>query len=203
MGSSLRNFMPPTTGYLSTIAQIKAFGATDRVNGYTRLVQGADWYSWFTYDSSLNVVNDDYLYIVPTDGVGAWKRSITSRRLTALYTTGTLLSGVTENGLIELALSYEILRVTTSVAARVRLYSTTAYRSADALRNPGTDPIGEHGVTLDVVTTADNLSLDMTRNPPGSNLEAVPSNEIPVAIANLSASSAAVTVTIVYLPTEF
>lgn len=123
-------------------------------------------------------------------------------RQTATINIPSLANDATANITIPLAKGFTIYRVDTSIPYRVRLYSSTGYRTADAARAIGTDPSGDHGVILDTVTTSGKLFDSGSPYPTGVNLEATPSTDIAAAITNKSGSTQAGTVTIVYLPEE-
>lgn len=90
-----------------------------------------------------------------------------------------------------------IFRVVTNRPARVRLYDTIAHRDADAARAPGTDPEGNHGVMLDVVTTTE--LLDLTLSPA---VDAHTALQIPITIDNLDLITGDTTLTFHYVRTE-
>ena len=84
-------------------------------------------------------------------------------RSTATYTTASLAAGATESsGTVTLPPSAAILRLATDHPARVRLYLSDAYRTADLARNVAVDPSGDHGCVLEVVTTAGVLALRLS-----------------------------------------
>lgn len=128
----------------------------------------------------------------------------TGSRATASVTTSSLATGAVANTTIGLAKSYRLLRITTSVPARVRLYATTAQRGAsgESARAEGTDPTGNHGVVCDIVTDSGALTLDLSPIITGSSMETTPVTSIPCAITNKSNSTSAVTVTFVYQKLE-
>ncbi len=148
-----------------------------------------------TYDDAGNV-----LTIAATGGgssVGALG-TVT----TAVYTSGSIGDLISETGLITLAKSYEILRIEVSAPARVRFYTNSIARTADATRLIGVSPTGEHGLVADFLLESGNLIWDAAPIPVGTNLEAVRSTGIPIAVQNRSGSAAAITVTVTYLTKE-
>lgn len=120
----------------------------------------------------------------------------------ATYTTPALAPGASHTTNISLAKSYRLLTATTSVAARVRLYSTVAARDADLSRQAGWDPAWNAGVILDLVTTAALLGGSLSPQVVGSSLEATSSANIPITITNNSSSTVAVTVNFQFIATE-
>lgn len=119
-------------------------------------------------------------------------------RQVATFTTGSLADNASDTGTVTLAPGYRLLRVATDKPARVRLYTSTAARTGDSSRPPGTDPTGDHGVILDFVTTAD---LDWGLSPTVDGyLDA--GADVPWAVTNTSGSTGAVTVTLTWVQTE-
>ena len=130
-----------------------------------------------------------------TPGIGP---SSLPSRTTVTVNTASLLNGATENNTATMEIAYRIMSVTADRACRVRLYTTTTQRSADASRIPGTDPTGDHGVMLDLVFTAAGT---LTMSPLVDGF--LPSGTaVPYAIQNNSGSTSAVQVQISYIRTE-
>lgn len=74
------------------------------------------------------------------------------------YTSASLAANAQESGVITLAKTFMVLSATTNYPARVRLYTDIESRDADAARPIGTDPTGNHGLIMDLVTTAEDLT---------------------------------------------
>ena len=121
-------------------------------------------------------------------------------RTTATLTTASLADDATEDNTITLKQGYRILKIETDVAARVRVYSSTASRTADASRPIGTDPTGAHGVILDFVTTPS--VLEWWLNPAVDGYMTTSTDTVPVAVTNLSGSTDTVTVTLTWVRSE-
>jgi hypothetical protein len=120
-------------------------------------------------------------------------------RSTASYTTATLAANARETGRINLGTpSARVLSISTSVAARVRFYTRTSKRDADAARAIGTLPANDHGLLYEVVTTASMLSVDTAPEATIDNLDLVSGQEnlLAITVDNLSTGSAAVAVTL-------
>jgi hypothetical protein len=98
--------------------------------------------------------------------------------------------------------SYRLYRITTTRPARVRLYATQAYLDADAGRAIGVDPVGDHGLMFEFVTTASLLTAALSPVVDGVNLESTPSDNIPISITNLDSVAGDVTVSLTYMKTE-
>jgi hypothetical protein len=111
-------------------------------------------------------------------------------------TTASLADKAVQTGVITLGKSSLVVKVQGSVKCRVRLYSTAAYRLADAARDPGIDPTGEHGVMLDILFPAGNLTWDLSPLSLVTNDDGPPISDIYYSIQNLSGGAAAITVTV-------
>lgn len=123
-------------------------------------------------------------------------------RATAAVTTGSLASGAQASTTIALAVGYRLYSIITNRPARVRLYTTTAKRTADVTRPIGTDPSGDHGLVLDFVFDALVLGADLSPMVDGVDLKGSPDGQIPVSIQNLDTVAGAVTVSFTYVRTE-
>jgi len=121
---------------------------------------------------------------------------------TAVFSTGSISDSVTEN--INAALGKVLVcwRVNTSRAARLRAYSTGAYRTADAARPIGTDAVGESGLLLEVVTTAGNLTIDAAQAAVLTNGDVPPTSTIYFAVQNRSGAASVITATLTKLTLE-
>jgi hypothetical protein len=117
-------------------------------------------------------------------------------RSTVAVTTASLANNAVENGVIVLGKSSLVSRFVGTAKSRIRLYSTAAYRTADAARVPGIDPIGEHGVMLDIVLPTGILSWDLSPLSLVTNDDVAPVANIYYAIQNLSGAAAAITATL-------
>jgi len=127
---------------------------------------------------------------------------LTAARTTSDGTSASIADGAAANITISGAKSYLLLKVTTSVAAWVTLYTDIASRTADAGRLEGTDPAPGSGVIAEVTTTALALSQIVSPGAVGWNNETSPVSEIYAKVVNKSGSAAAVTVTVIYIPLE-
>lgn len=142
--------------------------------------------------------NDECLILVGFPG------NIAARGTTSLV-TGTLGDTATETGTVILAKTFACAKVVASALCRIRLYSTSAARAADASRVATVQPtIGtQHGVILDLVLdTADKLTWVMSPLAYGANCESSPSTSISYSVQNLSGSSAAITITFTFTSEE-
>lgn len=88
-------------------------------------------------------------------------------------------------------------RVETDVPATVRLYSSIAARTADAIRPLGTPPAaGTEGLVTEVQTTGGNLEIDLSDAVNHVNLEGTQLSEIYATVFNESGGNSAVQVTL-------
>lgn len=123
-------------------------------------------------------------------------------RATSVETTASLANNANSTADFTLTKGYKIISVTADRACRVRLYATSTDRTADASRAIGTDPIGDHGVMLDLVIPASILTWRLTPQVHGNDLEGSPDGEIACIITNMSGATSTVQVTITYQETE-
>lgn len=87
-------------------------------------------------------------------------------------------------------------KITSNRPARVRFYTTTAKRDADASRAIGTDPTGDHGVLLDVVFTSSMLSLDLSPTVMLHNEESPRIKSLGYIVDNLDANAGTVNINV-------
>lgn len=126
-----------------------------------------------------------------------------STRQTVTYTTSSLAVSGENQGSVTLAKSYRLLQVAVSLAARVRLYDRAAKQTADATRQIGSVPTGDHGVVCDFVCTTGLLTVNATPPIIGSSMETTPSTSIPITVDNLSgATSTGISVTLIFFVEE-
>jgi len=122
-------------------------------------------------------------------------------RVTAQGSTSTITNGAAENVTITGFKSYALLKIQTSAAAWVTIYSDTGSRLSDASRLENTDPSPGTGVIAEVIHT----SATTTKITPGTigwNDDATPSTNIYLKVVNKSGSTAAITVTLTLLQLE-
>jgi hypothetical protein len=120
-------------------------------------------------------------------------------RTTRTITTASLADDATENSTAVFAAGYRLLQITTDRACRVRLYTTSAKRTADAARVVGTDPTGDHGLVFEFVATGAVTDYDLTPTVDGS---CPTGTDVYYAIENNHGSASTVAVTLSYLRTE-
>lgn len=114
------------------------------------------------------------------------------------FSTSSLAANASENDAVALPRQAKLYSITTNRPARVRAYSTSAHRTADASRAVGTDPTGNHGCLLDVVTTSGMLSIDLSPMVDLCNLDSPIADTIYFAVQNLDTGAGIVTTTLTY-----
>ena len=97
--------------------------------------------------------------------------------------------------------SYALLAITTDRAARVRLYVTSATRTADASRAEGVDPTSDAGLIAEVITTGAQTVI-ISPGAFGFNLEGTPTTTIPCRVTNKSGITSTVQVDLNILQLE-
>ena len=90
-----------------------------------------------------------------------------------------------------------MLRIDTSQAAWVRLYTTDAKRDADFARDITDDPVGDHGVIFEAITTDTLLCFDTSPVPQGYSMESTPIADVPYRVVNLDAATATIDVDLI------
>lgn len=124
----------------------------------------------------------------------------TGIRSTVSYTTASLAAGSSEQGSITVPKAYSILKLATDYPARVRIYLSTAHQTADLARSVSTDPTGDHGCILEVVTTAGVLALNLS--PAAVGASPTDGTTAYITLQNLDSVSRAVTATLSLLSME-
>lgn len=97
--------------------------------------------------------------------------------------------------------TYALMKIQTSAAAWVRIYTSEAARQADASRLEGVDPAPGSGVIAEVITTGAQTVL-ISPGTIGFNDETVVTTNIPIRVTNKSGGTAAITVTLTVLQLE-
>lgn len=109
--------------------------------------------------------------------------TLTGVRQHALLETASLGTGATLTGTVSLAPTFELLAVTVSQAARVRLYSTPALRDADLGRTVSVPPEPGMGLILDINNGAATTQV-LNPHAHGASMEETPSPAIAFSITN-------------------
>lgn len=122
-------------------------------------------------------------------------------RANVAISTTSIANAATFNGTVTMSRGYNLLKITTSAASWVRVYTNVAARTADASRSQTTDPQPGAGVIAEAISTGAQ-SVVISPGSTGWNDEATPDSTIPVAITNLSGSTGVITATFTYIPVE-
>ena len=155
----------------------------------------------------------------PTDGqvlvydasVGSWKpgnqtggggggSGLTSRT-TAAATTPGIANGSSADLTITAAKTYALLKIQTSHAAWVTVYTSATARSNDVNRSEVTDPQPGSGVIAEVITS-DGAIQPITPGTIGWNDDGTPSTDVYVKVVNKSGSTQNITVTLHFVQLE-
>ena len=137
--------------------------------------------------------------VLTSDGTGtvAWGTPAGAR--TTAQVTVSLANEALSNTSITTPKTYALIKVTTSHAAWVTLYSDTAARTNDASRGINVDPLPGSGVLSEVITTGNQIQLIT----PGTIcFNSAGTGTTYAKIVNKSGSTANITVTLTYVVLE-
>jgi len=124
-----------------------------------------------------------------------------SREQTVL-STAALAASAGESGTVILAKGFRVIRLTTNRPARVRLYATEIQRDADIGRSELVDPVGNHGLVMEILTTTTVLTLDLSPVPQGYSFESPPTADIAYRVDNRDAVTGVVEATFTWQEQE-
>ena len=122
-------------------------------------------------------------------------------RTTAAGTTSSIANGAADNISVTVFKSYYLLKIQTSAAAWVTVYTDIVSRTLDASRTETTDPLPGQGIIAEVITTGAQ-TIKITPGVFGFNNESTVSSSIPIKVVNKSGSTAAITVTMTVVQVE-
>ena len=162
-------------------ATLTALGIADGTPGQVLSTNGFGTFSFITLSGA--------------GGAGLASRS------SATGTTASLAVNATENMSLTGFKSYMLLKIVTSEACWVRIYSSVAARTADAGRLINTDPTPSSGVIAEAVTTGAGI-VALTPGAYGFSDEGIPTTSIPIAVTNKAGTSVAITVVLTILQLE-
>lgn len=174
---------------LNVSSNVTVAGTIDGATNY--VLAAADPYGWvevFSSGSNWEIANSSAARL--------------PSRTSGSFSTASLAADASATGTATLAKSLRVLSIATNRPARIRFYATAALRDADASRPLGTDPTGNHGLFLEVVTSTGQLTQILSPQVDISNMESSPSSSIPYTVTNLDASAGVVTTSITYISTE-
>lgn len=118
-----------------------------------------------------------------------------------LTQTITVAAGAEASVDLSLHTAFNLWKIETNKAARIRIYTSTAERTADTSRAVGVAPAEGAGLITEVITTSGLLVVPMCPAQIGASLEATPSSSIPALIKN-NGTSSNVTLTITWSRAE-
>jgi hypothetical protein len=122
-------------------------------------------------------------------------------RNTITRTTSILTSGGSENVTFDGFKSYLLLKIQTSDASWITLYTDPTSRTSDSSRNELTDPLPGSGVIAETITTGAAIQL-ITPGTLGYNNDNPVTTNIYAKVVNKSVSSTAITVTLTLVQME-
>jgi hypothetical protein len=122
-------------------------------------------------------------------------------RNTAIISTGSIGNGAVSQIQATGFKLYALIKIQTSAAAWVRIYSDAGSRTADSSRLENEDPLPNTGVIAEVITTGAQTVV-LAPGAIGFNNETVPTTSIPMTVTNKSGSTANITVTLTLVQLE-
>ena len=184
---------PDLSGYLTTVTASDLNGISiDALSDVDTTTAAASANDVLTWDGS------KWEPAAPSGGGGG--SGLTSRT-TANGTASNLADGGSANMTITAAKTYALLKIQTSHAAWVTLYTSTAARTADASRLEVTDPQPGSGVIAEIITT-DGGTQSITPGTIGWNDDGTPSTNVYAKVVNKSGSTQNLTVTLHFVQLE-
>ena len=139
-------------------------------------------------------------WVPGTDASGGAATGLSSRTTAAATATG-LANGTEAEITITAAKAFSLLKIQTSHASWVTLYTDTVSRTSDATRTETTDPLPGSGVLAEIITS-DGATQIITPGTIGWNNDIIPSTNIYAKVVNKSGSQADITVTLTYVQIE-
>lgn len=137
--------------------------------------------------------------ISTSSGSGLQSRTSKSGTLNNLASNNTAVDG--QLNISDVAKTYSLLKIETSHAAWVTLYTSDSARDADATRSETTDPLPGSGVIAEVITAGSQTQI-ITPGVIGWNDDSTPSTTVYIKVVNKSGSTANVTVTLTFVALE-
>ena len=141
---------------------------------------------------------------VPADDLtgGSGGSGLTSRSTSSAATSGSHSTGSSEDITIgSVAKTYSLLKIQSSHAAWITLYTDTTARTNDSTRTEYTDPLPGTGVIAEVITT-DGQGQLITPAVIGFNNDASPTDNVYAKVVNKSGATRPITVTLTFVKLE-
>ena len=140
-------------------------------------------------------------WVVADDATGGSSTGLSSRTTGAATATG-VVDGASADITITAAKAFTLLKIQTSHAAWVTLYTDTTSRTGDATRTETTDPLPGSGVFAEIITS-DGATQIITPGTIGWNNDpGAPTTNVYAKVVNKSGSTADITVTLTYVQIE-
>jgi hypothetical protein len=178
LSSGIVTVTSSAVGGASSISDLTDVAISSLVSGQVLKYNGVNW------------VND-------TDASGGGS-GLTSRA-TSAAATSSIANGASANISISAANTYSLLKVQTSAAAWVTLYTDTTSRTNDASRSEDVDPLPGSGVVAEVITTEASTVLI---SPAIIGFDSNSGSTVYAKVVNKSGTTQAITVTLTYVQLE-
>ena len=198
------------------------YPSTDGAAGEFLKTDGAGNLSWQSAGNSAIPIDDltdvDTVSVAPTNGqvlkwngtnwapsddlTGGSGSGLATRTTSSVATSGTHANNTAEDVTFgSVGKTYALLRIQTSHAAWVTLYTDTTSRTNDAGRNENSDPLPGNGVIAEVITT-DGSGQMITPGTIGFNMDPSPTENVYAKVVNKSGATRPITITITFVQLE-
>jgi len=160
---------------------------------------------WQSESGVSSILNKPTLSTVATSGdyndLSNIPVSFIPERTTATASTASIANNGSDNITIVASKTYALLKIQTSAAAWVTVYTDSTSRTTDSSRSENVDPTPGSGVIAEVITTGSSTQK-ITPGTIGWNDDTTPSNNVYLKVVNKSGSTQSITVTITYIQME-
>lgn len=175
--------------------------------------------------STLNLIGGTNISLTTDSATNTitFSNDIINERQLVSVSTGTIENNATADADITGYRGYVLYKIQTSAPAWIRLYASTAARTADVNRSQDQDPLPGSGVIAEAIITGNDLinngsyvasnyvadgytgelSVLIAPGVFGFNSESPITNNIPIAVTNLSGESQDITVTLTVINANF
>jgi len=198
------------------------YPSSDGASGEFLKTDGAGNLSWQSAGNSAIPIDDltdvDTVSVAPANGqvlkwngtnwapsddlTGGSGSGLATRTTSSVATSGSHANGAAEDVTFgTVGKTYALLRIQTSHAAWVTLYTDTTSRTNDAGRNENSDPLPGNGVIAEVITT-DGSGQMITPGTIGFNMDPSPTDNVYAKVVNKSGATRPITVTITFVQLE-
>lgn len=134
-----------------------------------------------------------------TQGGGLQSRASKSGTLSGLANNNSAVDGQLD--ILDVAKTYSLLKIETSHAAWITLYTSDTARDADVSRSETTDPLPGSGVIAEIITTNAKTQI-ITPGVIGWNDDSTPSTTVYAKVVNKSGAIVDITVTLTFVALE-